>query len=76
VSIEPGAKAAGGRWTTGDAVASALGVLEAIAGGTMVALAVLLPAALLLALSWIGRRAYLRRVREGALGPVEKPTGR
>jgi Domain of unknown function (DUF4349) len=76
VSVVPGAKAGGGRWTTGDAVGNALDVLEALAGAALVGLAVLVPAGLLFAVLWVARRAYLRRAREGALGPVEKPTGR
>jgi hypothetical protein len=76
VSIEPGSKADGGRWTVGDAAGDAVTVLGVIAGAGLVGLAVVAPLVLLIAAGWTTRRAYLRRARERALGPVEKPTPR
>jgi hypothetical protein len=69
VAIEPGsaARADAGRWTLGDALDDALGVLRAVLGATLVALAVLIPAALLGGLGWLGYRRSLRRRRERAL---------
>ena len=74
VAVEPGASRGDGGWSTGDAAHDALAVLGAIAGGSLVALAVLVPAVVLLALGFAGRAAYLRRAREASLGAVEKPT--
>ena len=68
VAIEPGAKADdGGGWTIGDAADDALGVLRAVLGGALVALAVLVPAALLGGLGWLAYRAWVRRRRERVL---------
>lgn len=68
VAIEPGAKAEdGGGWTVGDATGDALGVLRALLGATLVALAVLVPAALLGSLGWLAYRTWVRRRRESAL---------
>ena len=69
VAIEPGAKATedGGGWTIGDAAGDALGVLRAVLGATLVALAVLVPAALLGGLGWLAYRAWVRRRRESVL---------
>jgi uncharacterized protein DUF4349 len=76
VTIEPGSRSDGGNWTLGDAFGEALTVLGAIAGAGLIGLAGLVPFALLLAVGLVARRAYLRRAREGALGPVEKRTPR
>jgi hypothetical protein len=54
-------------WTIGDAADDAGSVLKAIAGGTLVTLAVLVPLALLCALIWLATRGYRRRARERAL---------
>jgi uncharacterized protein DUF4349 len=76
VSIEPGGKADASAWSVGDAFADALGVLEVAFGVLVVGIAVLLPLALVLATAWAGRRAYVRRARNAALGAVENVTGR
>jgi uncharacterized protein DUF4349 len=76
VSVEPGASTGDGRWTPGDAFRDALSVLGTIGGALLVALAVVVPAGLLFVLAWAGRAVYLRRVREAAIGAVEKPTRR
>jgi hypothetical protein len=76
VSVEPGAKVGGGRWTAGDAFGDALAVLDVAAGVLLVALAGLVPLTLLVALGWAGGRAYRWRARENALDAVEKPTVR
>jgi len=72
VTIEPGSASAGndgsgGGWTLGDALDDALGVLRALAGATLVALAVLVPAGLVAAAAWPAYRLWLRRRRERAL---------
>lgn len=68
VTIEPGGKAGdGGSWTLGDAAGDAVGVLRAVLGALLVALAVLVPAALLAGVAWLAYRGWLRRRREGAL---------
>ena len=69
VAIEPGTDKAEDRggWTLGDAAADALGVLRALLGTTLVALAALVPAALVGALGWLAYRAWVRRRRESAL---------
>ena len=70
VTIEPGSSSAGadgGGWTLGDALDDALGVLRALVGATLVALAVLVPAALLAAVAWLSYRPWIRRRRERAL---------
>jgi Domain of unknown function (DUF4349) len=56
-----------GSWSIGDAADDAVGVLEAIAGGLLIALAVLVPIAALLALGWLGAREFGRRRREATL---------
>jgi Domain of unknown function (DUF4349) len=76
VSIEPGSRADGGHWTVGDAFGDAVTVLGVVAGAGLVGLAVLVPFALLIAVGWVARSAYLRRARERALGAVEKPIPR
>jgi Domain of unknown function (DUF4349) len=67
VAIEPGGSADGGGWTLGDAVDDALGVLRALLGGALVALAVLVPAAIVAAIGRLAYRPWLRRRRERAL---------
>jgi hypothetical protein len=57
----------GGSWTPRDALGDAVRVLELIAGGLLVTLAVLLPAALLAALGWGTWRAGATRRRERAI---------
>jgi hypothetical protein len=56
-----------GSWSIGDAAGDAGEILKAIAGGTLVTLAVVLPLAALLALGWLGTRELNRRRREAAL---------
>ena len=56
-----------GSWSIGDAADDAVGVLEAIAGAALIALAVLLPLGGLLVLGWLGVRELRRRQREAAL---------
>jgi Domain of unknown function (DUF4349) len=55
------------RWTVGDAAADAVRILAVAAGVTLVGLAALGPIALLAALAWLGRRAWVRAGRERAL---------
>jgi len=54
-------------WSPGDAAKDAVRVLEVIAGGALVALAVLIPLALLLALLGLAARTTRRHRREHAL---------
>ena len=54
-------------WSIGDAADDAGNVLEAIAGGALVTLAVLVPLGALLALGWLGTRELRRRRREATL---------
>ena len=69
VVSDPGAAAAeGGGWGIDDALGDAGRILAIAAGVTVVALAVLAPIALILILALGGRRAWLRRSRERALG--------
>ena len=76
VAVEPGGKAeADGGWTIGDAARDALSVLGAVAGATIIALAVALPAGILALGAWLAYRALARRRRERALdlhgrGPI------
>lgn len=56
-----------GGWSIGDAADDAVGVLEAIGGGALVTLAVLVPLAALLALGSLGAREFNRRRREAYL---------
>jgi hypothetical protein len=68
VAIEPGRGSSDdGGWTLGDAVDDALGVLRAVLGGALVALAVLIPAGLLGGVGWLAYRGWVRRRRESAL---------
>jgi hypothetical protein len=77
VAVEPGPRpSSGGSWSAGDAFGDALGVLEVSVGALVIAIAVLAPVTALLVVAWAARRAYLRRARNAALGPVEKPTAR
>jgi hypothetical protein len=57
-----------GNWTIGDALHDAGRVLAVAAGVALIALAVTLPLALIAGGAWAGRRIYLRRAREQALG--------
>ena len=73
VDSDPGAGAAGGgNWGVDDAIGDAGRILEIAAGVALVALAVLVPLGLILALALAGQRALLRRSRERAL---DGPTG-
>jgi Domain of unknown function (DUF4349) len=56
-----------GSWSIGDAADDAAGILEAIAGAVLIALAVLIPLAALLILGWLGAREFGRRRREATL---------
>ena len=70
VAIEPGGggdSGDGGGWSLGDAAGDALGVLRALLGGALVALAVLVPAGLLGGAGWLAYRAWVRHRRERAL---------
>jgi hypothetical protein len=58
---------AGGSWSIGDAADDAIDVLKAIAGGTLVTLAVLLPLSALFLLGWLGVRELSRRRRDAYL---------
>ena len=67
---------AAGPWTPRDALDDAVRVLEVAAGVALVALAVLLPLALIAAVAWPLTRAARRRRREGALdAPSAAPAG-
>jgi hypothetical protein len=68
VSDPEAAAAEGGGWGIDDALGDAGRILAIAAGVTVVALAVLAPIALILILALGGRRAWLRRSRERALG--------
>jgi hypothetical protein len=57
----------GGKWTPGDAAHDALRVLEVSAGVALIALAVLVPLAILAAAGRIAAGAWRRRRREAAL---------
>jgi hypothetical protein len=57
-----------GDWTIADAADDAARVLAVAAGIGLVALAVMLPVALIAGAAWAARRTYLRRSREQALG--------
>jgi hypothetical protein len=68
VTVRPGADApGGGGWSLGDATDDALSVLRAVAGATIVALAVLVPVGILAGLAWLAHSAVIRRRREHAL---------
>jgi Domain of unknown function (DUF4349) len=56
-----------GNWSIGDAADDAVGVLEAIGGAMLIALAVLVPLSALVALAWFGTRGLQRRRRESSL---------
>lgn len=62
-----GSKQAGGGWSIGDALSDALGILGAVAGALIVALATGLPIAVLGAAAWFGARVLVRRRRESSL---------
>jgi hypothetical protein len=63
----PGADEDGGAWGAADGVEGAGRILAVAAGVTTILLAVLAPFALIALLVWLGRRAWLRRARRGAL---------
>jgi hypothetical protein len=68
VTIQPGSDSGdGGGWSLGDAADDALGVLRALLGGALVALAVLVPAGLLGGVGWLVYRGWVRHRRERAL---------
>jgi hypothetical protein len=67
VSVQIRADRGDGSWSIGDAAGDAGDVLKAIAGGTLVTLAVLVPLAALLALLWFGAGVFTRRRREATL---------
>ncbi len=70
VAIEPGGagdSGDGGGWSLGDAAGDALGVLRTLLGGALVALAVLVPAALLGGAGWLAYRRWVRHRRERVL---------
>lgn len=58
----------GGAWGIGDALDDAGQVLGVAVAVALLALAVLAPLALIALLIWLGRRTYLRRARQTALG--------
>jgi uncharacterized membrane protein len=58
---------AGDRWTPGDALRDAGRVLEVIAGVLVIAVAILLPIAIVAALAAYANRGVTRRRRERAL---------
>jgi hypothetical protein len=59
--------APGGSWTPRDAFRDAVRVLEVAAGVFLIALALLIPLALVAGLGWLGGRVAVRRRRERAL---------
>jgi hypothetical protein len=56
-----------GSWSIGDAANDAVGVLEAIGGGALIALAVLVPLGVIGWIGWAGTREVQRRRREAPL---------
>jgi hypothetical protein len=56
------------KWTIGDALSDAGRLLAIAAGVALIALALALPLGLLGGAAWAGRRIYVRRARQGALG--------
>ncbi len=66
--IEAGGSSSGAGWGISRAFRDAGHVLSIAAGVTVVGLALLLPLALILLLAWLGRRIWVRRGRERALG--------
>jgi hypothetical protein len=55
-------------WSLGDAADDAVGVLEDLSGAALIALAVILPLAIVAMLAGLGYRLYVRRARDRALG--------
>ena len=70
LSARGGGTSGGGSFGPGDALSDAIRILGAVAGGLLVALAVLLPVAALVALVWLGARTLRRRSRERALDAI------
>jgi len=70
LSARGGGTSGGGSFRPGDALNDAIRILGAVAGGLLVALAVLLPVAALVALVWLGARTLRRRSRERALDAI------
>ena len=70
VSARGGGASGGGSFGPDDALNDAVRILGAVAGGLLVALAVLLPVAAVVALVWLGARTLRRRGRERALDAV------
>jgi hypothetical protein len=70
VSADGGSSSGGGSFTPGDAAHDAVKILGAVAGGLVVALAILLPALLVGGALWLGVRTARRRGRERALDAV------
>ena len=70
LSARGGGTSGGGSFGPGDALNDAIRILGAVAGGLLVALAVLLPVAALVALVWLGARTLRRRSRERALDAI------
>ncbi len=67
VAIDGNGTSASGSWTPGDALHDALRVLAVAAGVGLIALAALVPAAIVAALLWLAAGAIARRRRERAL---------
>jgi Domain of unknown function (DUF4349) len=63
----PGGGSAGGAWGIDDGVHDAGRILAIAAGVTMIGLAVIAPFALILLLTWLARRTWVRARRERAL---------
>jgi len=70
LSARGGGTSGGGSFGPDDALNDAIRILGAVAGGLLVALAVLLPVAALVALVWLGARTLRRRSRERALDAI------
>jgi hypothetical protein len=70
IDSKPGAVTGGGanHWGLSDALRDAGRILAIAAGVAIVSLAVVGPLALIALLAWLGRRAWVRRDRERALG--------
>jgi hypothetical protein len=73
VSVTADGEEAGGGWSVRDALDDALRVLEVAVGVALVALAALVPLAVIAALGWAASRTWVRRQRERSLDEGPRP---